>query len=225
MRKTRSIVDRKPSVPAISAAGKQFDRIIARLTSVDGDRRQKAVTRVLAETKPQVRERIIDHIITLLKSQDEPTCRRAAASLVEMGDVCVPALRDSLPDKRTRLANIEWAGDSKNRTKIAALLDIIRWDADLDIVYQAIVALGKIGDPMAVPDLIDKFQSLDSSIRLAVAWALGEIGDARAIPTVRELITDRTIPARLGANGAASSETNAVISEEARRALAKITGS
>ena len=129
------------------------------------------------------------------------------------------------PDKRTRLANIEWAGDSKNRTKIAALLDIIRWDADPDIVYQAMVALGKIGDPIAVPALIDKAHSLDSSIRLAVAWALGEIGDARAMPTLQKMITHHTILARLGTCGAVPKEANAGLSEEARRALAKISRS
>jgi len=53
--------------------------------------------------------------------------------------------------------------------------------------WKAAEALGRIGDPAAVEDLIDTLWDDDERVRIKAAWALGEIGDARAIPPLRRL--------------------------------------
>ena len=46
----------------------------------------------------------------------------------------------------------------------------------------AAIALGKYGDPRAVPSLIDRLKNdHEKDVRQAAAWALAEIGDSRAI--------------------------------------------
>ena len=53
--------------------------------------------------------------------------------------------------------------------------------------WKAAEALGRIGDPAAVEDLIGTLWDDDERVRIKTAWALGEIGDARAIPPLKRL--------------------------------------
>jgi HEAT repeat protein len=51
-------------------------------------------------------------------------------------------------------------------------------------------ALGKIGDPQAVPALMEALKDRDEDVRKAVAEALGEIGDPQAVPALLETLKD-----------------------------------
>jgi HEAT repeat protein len=53
--------------------------------------------------------------------------------------------------------------------------------------WKAAEALGRIGDPAAVEELISSLWDDDGRVRLKAAWALGQIGDPRAIPALRRL--------------------------------------
>jgi len=53
--------------------------------------------------------------------------------------------------------------------------------------WKAAEALGRIGDPAAVDELISSLWDDDARVRLKAAWALGQIGDQRAIPSLRRL--------------------------------------
>ena len=48
----------------------------------------------------------------------------------------------------------------------------------------AAFALGKIGDPTAVPALIGRLSDENMSVRIAAVFALGEIGDPAAVPVL-----------------------------------------
>ncbi|ACL17788.1 HEAT repeat domain-containing protein [Methanosphaerula palustris] len=48
-------------------------------------------------------------------------------------------------------------------------------------------ALGRLGDPRAVDDLIGALQDEDRFVRKKAVWALGRLGDPRAIPPLRGL--------------------------------------
>jgi len=67
----------------------------------------------------------------------------------------------------------------------------------------ACTALGKIGDPAAVPELIQCLEDADWSVRSAACTALGQIGDPAAVPALR---------------------VHAEVMQEARQALAKLGG-
>jgi HEAT repeat protein len=132
--------------------------------------------------------------------------------------------RDMLndPDQRKRLSAIAGARNSKKRSKVPALLEILAWETDADILCDVIIALGKIGDSAAVPALIGKARHNDGWVRIAVARALGQVGDQRAVSTLTEMLTDRSKPVRLGKYGVPMETSECRISEEARDALALI---
>src|SRR5205085_2160993 len=54
----------------------------------------------------------------------------------------------------------------------------------------AILALGRLRDPDAVPALLSAFSSDDRDIRKAAAYALGEIGDPRAKDVLAAALND-----------------------------------
>jgi HEAT repeat protein len=69
------------------------------------------------------------------------------------------------------------------------LTHFIRLLSDDDEVsrWKAAEALGRIGDPGAVDELISSLWDEDARVRLKVAWALGRIGDRRAYAPLQRL--------------------------------------
>ncbi|WP_440949662.1 HEAT repeat domain-containing protein [Methanosphaerula subterraneus] len=60
-------------------------------------------------------------------------------------------------------------------------------DPDPATRWKGAEALGRLGDPRAVDDLIGALQDEDRLVRKKAVWALGSIGDSRAIPPLRAL--------------------------------------
>lgn len=56
----------------------------------------------------------------------------------------------------------------------------------------AATALGDIGDPVAVPDLLDALYDKENRVRWESAWSLGRIGDARAVPDLIDALRDES---------------------------------
>jgi LCP family protein required for cell wall assembly len=54
----------------------------------------------------------------------------------------------------------------------------------------AAMALGRLGDPEAVPGLIDALGDNSDAVRQAAVWALGQIGDPRATSGLTEALAD-----------------------------------
>ena len=113
---------------------KFLDPFIDRLTSVDANRRRDAVDRILADAIPVVRVRIIDRLIELLKGRSEAASSRAADSLVQLGEIALPALHHKLlnsPNSRMvqRIASILGAIGAKappySQVSIQMNLDIV----------------------------------------------------------------------------------------------------
>lgn len=68
-------------------------------------------------------------------------------------------------------------------------------DDDPGSRWKAAEALGRIGSPDAVEDLIGALWDDDGNVRLKAAWALGRIGDMRAYAPLQRLYrmeNDRT---------------------------------
>jgi HEAT repeat protein len=55
---------------------------------------------------------------------------------------------------------------------------------------QAAEALGKLGDPQAIPALIKALGDSDWDVRCAAAEALGKIGDPQAVPALIQALGD-----------------------------------
>ncbi|MBZ0316746.1 MAG: HEAT repeat domain-containing protein [Anaerolineae bacterium] len=55
---------------------------------------------------------------------------------------------------------------------------------------EAAKALGRIGDPAAVPYLVDARYDMEKNVRSWVGWALGQIGDPAAVPYLVDALRD-----------------------------------
>jgi HEAT repeat protein len=66
-----------------------------------------------------------------------------------------------------------------------------------DVRSAACRALGEIGDPQAIPHLIQALRDDYSDVRSAACWALGRIGDPQAIPHLIQALQDENAWVRL----------------------------
>jgi HEAT repeat protein len=82
---------------------------------------------------------------------------------------------------------------------------------DLEIRRSAVVALGRIGDSVATPALVETLT--DESLAIDAANALGQIGDARAVDGLVNLIGDTDASVRQAAVSALNSLTVSSMSE------------
>jgi HEAT repeat protein len=61
---------------------------------------------------------------------------------------------------------------------------------DPDIAFQVPWSLGLIGDPLAIPPLIQQLQQGDANLRVLAIAALELLNAADAVPRLRELLVD-----------------------------------
>lgn len=75
---------------------------------------------------------------------------------------------------------------SRNNSRLEHFIRMLSDDDDINR-WKGAEALGRIGDPRAVDDLIGTLWDDDSRVRLKAAWALGRIGDQRAYAPLQRL--------------------------------------
>jgi len=98
------------------------------------------------------------------------------------------------------------AGHGESR--VARYINELRCDRDDDDREDAAEHLGRLGDPRAVPALVQALLSdPDDDVREEAAEALGRIGDARALPALRH---------------AAATDDDKSVRKEAREAIERI---
>tara|TARA_Y100001960_G_scaffold320283_1_gene392922 strand:- start:329 stop:1222 length:894 start_codon:yes stop_codon:yes gene_type:complete len=64
------------------------------------------------------------------------------------------------------------------------------YEHEVPLRYSVVTALGHIGDPVAVPDLIEALYDSHERVRWEAAWSLGRIADPVAIPELIEALND-----------------------------------
>jgi HEAT repeat protein len=96
----------------------------------------------------------------------------------------VPSQDNDSPDDGPKSPDSESSPSPDTR-----LAHFIRMLSDDDEVsrWKAAEALGRIGDPAAVDELISTLWDDDARVRLKAAWALGRIGDRRAYAPLQRL--------------------------------------
>jgi HEAT repeat protein len=96
----------------------------------------------------------------------------------------VPGQDNDSPDDGPKSPDSESSPSPDTR-----LAHFIRMLSDDDEVsrWKAAEALGRIGDPAAVEELISTLWDDDARVRLKAAWALGRIGDRKAYAPLQRL--------------------------------------
>jgi HEAT repeat protein len=81
-------------------------------------------------------------------------------------------------------------GEMRSRQAVELLRAVLRTGTGR-LRKNAAAALGKIGDPSALPDLLEVAQNdADTSLQMDAITALGELGDPRAEPVLLKLLVE-----------------------------------
>ncbi|RMD83403.1 MAG: HEAT repeat domain-containing protein [Candidatus Dadabacteria bacterium] len=123
---------------------------------------------------------------------DDPKVRLdAVESLGKDGsEAAVKPLLDAVndPDPRVRAKAIDYLGKIGSHTATLPLSQyLFLKTVDRATKQRILVALGRIGDPEAVPRLVDFVnETSDEELRCGALFALGEIGDESAMPCLEK---------------------------------------
>jgi hypothetical protein len=104
-----------------------------------------------------------------------------------------------------RLSAARFIGSARAAQSASALIALIGCEPNHGVRRAAAEALGRLGDPAAVPDLRERLRADENwSVRQAAAQALGRLGDPAAVPDLLERLRSDDEPwnVRSGAAGA-----------------------
>jgi len=95
-----------------------------------------------------------------------------------------------LSDPRVRAAAVEALWQQTPSAEVRSMLQSAVSDPHHRVVTNALVGLYRLGDPEALPSLIDLATHRDPLFRAACAWSLGFIADPLGKPTLQDLRRD-----------------------------------
>lgn len=90
-------------------------------------------------------------------------------------------------------------GNLGDRRATPLLIDGVKNDTDVENRLYALMALGQLRDPAALPTIEEATRDGEKDIRKAAYYALGEIGDARAVPVLAAGVEDQVPDVRWNA--------------------------
>ncbi|WP_273847232.1 HEAT repeat domain-containing protein [Rubrobacter calidifluminis] len=157
----------------------------------DGDETVRAVAaRALARIGTQEAARSLVHS---LGDPSDLTRLRVAENLERLGPLAVAPLIERLRsgEERASAMAARILGNLRAREATPALLQAARDGEGVDLRAQAVLALGRIGDPEYVPLLLAAARDQEWPVRAQAANALRMIGDVSAIPQLERMVSDR----------------------------------
>ncbi|MDB4952139.1 MAG: HEAT-like repeat-containing protein [Gemmatimonadetes bacterium] len=149
----------------------------------------------------------IDHFTRTVRHEDARVRRETILALTKLGtEDAVPLLVRGLADAEPglRSAAALGLGLGKSHAAVAPLLSQLKTETEPEALVEIVRALGRIGDPRAVPALADRagggnWLSLSrhpTPLRVEAVRALGEIGGEPARAVLQRLLRDRTAEVR-----------------------------
>lgn len=81
-------------------------------------------------------------------------------------------------------------GERREAQAVDALITTVESSEEMALLEEAVVALGKIADPRAVPCLEQSLRQSYLSVRQRAAWALGRIGGPAVIDALKLALED-----------------------------------
>ncbi len=149
--------------------------------------------------------RSVEYITTSLAHTHPKVRREALLALAKVGGSDAGMLVQGMlqdPDAEVRLAAVMAAGELKVERALKPLLEILEEEDDEDVVIGVLRALGRLGDPGAVPT-IEKyavgsfFSRPPAEVRIAAYRALNGIGTPRAMGLLEEAMDDKDPQVRI----------------------------
>jgi len=162
--------------------------IFPRLESFLRDHDNANLRTAAMEAFPRYGREAVLYLTRLLKDYDEEVRTFSAVMLGEVADPLsveglIEALRDR--DENVRHSAAESLGKIRDHRAVKPLMWCL--EDDFWVQYPAVIALGDIGDPLAVPSLVRLLE--DEMLRQPVIEALGKIGDPSVVPTLAEILS------------------------------------
>jgi hypothetical protein len=147
----------------------------------------------------------VDHFARTINHEDARVRRETVLALGKLGGeeavpLLVRALSDAEPNLRSAAAMM--LGLTRHAAAISALLARMPLETDLDALVETVRALGRIGDPRAVPVLAERaaggglFSRVPTAVRVEAVRALAEISSDAAQAVLQRLQRDRSAEVR-----------------------------
>lgn len=120
----------------------------------------------------------IPSLISHLNNADPAVRWHAAEALGTCGEKAVPLLLEALQSRfiPVRLGAIEALGAIRDFRAVSPVIAVIDHDASLEVRWAAVLALGEIGSPDAIPFLVSLLRDPNRYLRYGAATALGRLG-------------------------------------------------
>jgi hypothetical protein len=143
----------------------------------------------------------MDHFARTLLHEDARVRRETILALSRYGDErAVPLLVKALGDREgsLRAAAAHGLGLTKSAAAAVPLLDRLRQETDVEALAEIVRALGRVGDPRAVPVLVEHasaggfFSRTPLAVRVEAVRALADIGGDPARAMLQRLLRDRS---------------------------------
>jgi HEAT repeat protein len=116
----------------------------------------------------------------------------------------IPALQARLsdPSDSIRVKSARSIGILRGRVAVPMLVLVMKEDRNPSVRFEAIRAIGKIGDTTAAKDVLPFTLSTDSKLRTEAALALGRLHDKAALPELTRLFMKEAALQKRQADGA-----------------------
>jgi HEAT repeat protein len=147
----------------------------------------------------------VEHFRRTIEHPDARVRRETVLALSKIGgEEAVPLLARGLNDAEASLRGTAAVrlGLTKLPLAVGPLLTRLQQEGDGEVEMEIVRALGRIGDPRAVPVLAERasgggfFSRIPSSIRVEATRALGEIGGEVARAVLQRLLRERNAEVR-----------------------------
>jgi HEAT repeat protein len=147
----------------------------------------------------------VEHFRRTIEHSDARVRRETVLALSKVGgEDAVPLLARGLNDPESALRGAAALGLGLTKLSVAVgpLLNRLPQESDPEVEVEIVRALGRVGDPRAVPVLAERasgggfFSRVPASIRVEATRALGEIGGDAARAVLQRLLRERNAEVR-----------------------------
>ena len=182
------------------ASREEVERLVEGLHKAGSVTDQRIRLRQLAETQHPA---AVPHVAHELTNPHELVRHTAAENLVKMGKAALPEIKKAVESEDGLVrASIAWALGQKgdiDKEAVPLLLGLVN-DKKWEVRQNAIGALGKHGDPRALPLIIKRIRKTENrEVRTVAIRALGSFPHPRIIRLLNRPLRDKEKDIRWGA--------------------------